>query len=145
MATKTVSAPEEPKGIDWGVWVERALLGLLIFGIGDLIATIGWAATAALLDPGGTGSVIERTPRLVRNLGFLAFCIGLGVTIFEIVIGSKKKHGHRLAWAGGVAFVGMIAAPTLRDWATAHGGEVFSALLTALGNGLVAVLKGFRS
>lgn len=144
MATKAAAVNEGGGGFDWGKWIERAIVAALIFGVIYLVATIGLGPTIATFDPGGTGTLMERVPRVVRNLGFTAMCLGFVIAVGEAMV-RGPKHGRRLAVVGGVTFLAMVGAPGARDWLVANGADALATLLNMALALLKALAQGLRT
>ena len=134
MATKAVGAqpPADSGGLDVGKWVDRAVKLALILGLAYAVLSLGVPATVAILDPGGTGGLLERLPRIVWHLGAIVFFCGLLVAIFW------RKHGHGLIGYGLLSFAGGLGGPRAMAWLAAHGPD----MVTATFDGVYQLLRG---
>ena len=108
----------------WGKAWKFAVAAFLVY----LVLQLGVPTVLAFLDPGGSGGLLDRLPRVVRNLGLLA--AGLGFVLALTKWG--KEWGTHMIGYGALAIVAGIFGPTLVNWLTDNGPQGLDYFLASL-------------
>jgi hypothetical protein len=111
--------------------LEKVVKWAIIAGIVYTVLQLGVPTVVAWLDPGGNGGLLDRLPRVVRNLGILAAGVGLILCLVKWT----RDQGYAMVGWGVVAILSGILAPTVLAWVSANGPSGVGHFLSSL-NGL---------
>jgi|SRR5215471_374851 len=105
-------------------WVRWILIAIVIY----VVLRVGVTNLLNLLDPGGTGGLLDRAPRATWHVGAVAIFVGIMVAIWR----GWKDHGHHLMGYGFLALLIGLLGPSTLAWAPANLPHAWTGVLNSL-------------